>query len=121
MMTPRVVFTLLPLLAAAPATAQSIHVAPGFQPCTVLLFPAGPEGGRTPLDEARHQIERNGCAAGDPLVVLGTGFLPEPLAAALCRRGAGVQISDMAGTEGATRQFDCEYPGRPRGQWRLAR
>lgn len=109
MVTPRILAALLPLLAAAPAMAQSIHVAPGFQPCTVMLH--APDA---PLLEALRQIERNGCAAGDPLVVVGTGFQPGSLAATLCRRGAGVQISDMSGTEGATRQLDCEYPGRLR-------
>ena len=109
MVKPRFVAALLALWVAAPAMAQSIHVAPGFQPCTVTL--STPDA---PLLEAQRQIERNGCAAGDPLVVVGTGFQPGPLAAALCRRGAGVQISDMSGTEGATRQLDCEYPGRNR-------
>ncbi len=117
-MLPRIIAAaLLPCLAAAPA-----HADPQFHPCTVMLFAPQPRPGDahlpTPrsgeehLTEALRQIAAHRCAPGDPLVVVGTDFQPRALAAILCRRGAGVHISDMPDTQDHTRQLDCEYPGR---------
>ena len=95
------------LAVAAPQAAQAN---PGFHPCTIMLGDTTAD----PLAEAERQIASAGCAAGDPLVLVGSGFQPRLLAAALCRPGAGVQISEMPGLAGAEAQLDCEYPGRRR-------
>jgi len=106
-MSPRILAAaLLPALAAAPALADPFH------PCTVTLFAAQPRSGEEQLTEARRQIAAHRCAPGDPLVVVGTDFQPRILAAALCRRGAAIQISDMPDTQNHTRQVDCELPAR---------
>jgi hypothetical protein len=112
-MLPRIIAAaLLPFLVATPAEASS-----QFQACTVTLFATESRSGEEHLTEALRQIALHRCAPGDPLVVVGTGFQPRVLAAALCRGGAGVQISDMPETQDHTRQLDCEYPGRPRARW----
>jgi hypothetical protein len=116
-MSPRIIAAaLLPCLAAAPAHANS-----PFQACTVMLFTAEPRSGEEQLTEALRQIAAHHCAPGDPLVVVGTHFQPRTLAAALCRGGAGVQISDMPDTQDHTRQLDCEVPARPRTRWGVGR
>ncbi|WP_027284346.1 hypothetical protein [Rubritepida flocculans] len=92
--------------AAPPARAALIaHV------CTLLLLDAEANARGEGLNAAKAQLEREGCQAGDPLVVIATGVSPAELAGALCRRGAGVQVSEKLDGASDLMQVDCEYPG----------
>lgn len=99
-------FALLPTVAAAQFP---------FQVCTVMLLEETPAP--EALREARKQISDQGCEPGDALVVIGSGFEARAMAAALCRRGAAVQISELRGAVGPEAQLDCELPILPRLGW----
>ncbi|MCX8134851.1 MAG: hypothetical protein N3D18_12915 [Roseococcus sp.] len=99
----------LPALSSAVPPARAGLVA---HVCTLLLLDAEANARGEALATAKAQLEREGCQAGDPLVVIAAGLPPAPLAAALCRRGAGVQVSEKLDGTDALLQLDCEFPGR---------
>lgn len=104
---------LRPIAAALAVACAALPAAAfPFQLCLVMLLEPAPRADA--LQAARAQIAAQGCEAGDPLVVVGSAFEPRAMAAALCRRGAGVQISEMRDSAGPQAQVDCELPHAPR-------
>lgn len=95
---------------AWPAQAQVVsHI------CTVMLLDAAANARGDVLAAAEAQLDREGCQPGDALIVIAAGVRPQQLTGTLCRRGAGVQVSEKLDEASDLMQVDCEYPGlRPR-------
>jgi hypothetical protein len=104
-----IVLAALCLLVAPPAQGAIVsHI------CTVMLLDAEANARGDILAAAQAQLDREGCQPGDPLIVIAAGVRPQLLTGALCRRGAGVQVSEKLDAESDLMQVDCEYPGLPR-------
>lgn len=94
------------LVAALPARAAIVsHI------CTVMLLDAAANARGDLLAAAQAQLDREGCQAGDALIVIAAGVRPQQVTGALCRRGAGVQVSEKLDEASDLMQVDCEYPG----------
>jgi hypothetical protein len=88
--------------------------------CTVMLLDAAANARGDVLAAAEAQLDREGCQPGDPLIVIAAGVRPAQLTGALCRRGAGVQVSEKLDEASVLMQVDYEYPGlrsRRRAGW----
>jgi hypothetical protein len=101
-----IIVAALCLMAALPARAAiPSHI------CTVMLLDAEANARGDLLAAAQTQLDREGCQPGDPLIVIAAGVRAAQLAGALCRRGAGVQVSEKLDEASDLMQVDCEYPG----------
>jgi len=89
--------------------------------CAVMLLDAETNARSDVLAAAQAQLAREGCQPGDSLIVIAAGVRPQQLTGALCRRGAGVQVSEKLDQTSDLIQFDCEYPGRRDGARRSGR
>jgi hypothetical protein len=100
------------LVAALALAGAPVARADPPQPICAVLLPDH-AGTQHALRAAAEQITVQGCEAGDALLVIGTAYEPRAVAAAFCRRGAAVHISEVPYAGGVQSQLDCELPLLP--------